>query len=108
MIVTSTNSVSGKKITRYLNIVVGEMVIDAPALKSYLSTMTASSTKSRSRNKLGVIADARAKAIKRMIDEAGSLGADAVVGVKLEHRTVGQGMTMMVITYGTAVKLSSS
>ena len=49
-------------------------------------------------------ADSREEAIKRMIDDAESLGADAIVSVRLTTSMVMQGASEM-LAYGTAVKL---
>jgi uncharacterized protein YbjQ (UPF0145 family) len=47
---------------------------------------------------------ARQIAVKRMVDEAEALGADAVVNVRYASASVMQGAAE-VIAYGTAVKL---
>ncbi len=47
--------------------------------------------------------EARQIAVKRMVDEAKALGADAVIGVKYGSSQVMQGAAE-VIAYGTAVK----
>ena len=51
-----------------------------------------------------MLIEARQIATKRMVDEARSLGADAVVGVTYGSSAVMQGAAE-VIAYGTAVKL---
>ena len=48
--------------------------------------------------------EARSIATKRMVDEAESLGADAVVNIRYASATVMQGAAE-VIAYGTAVKI---
>jgi uncharacterized protein YbjQ (UPF0145 family) len=49
-------------------------------------------------------ADSREEAIKRMIDDAQELGADAVVNVRLTTSMVMQGAAE-ILAYGTAVRL---
>ena len=49
-------------------------------------------------------ADSREEAIQRMIDDANTLGADAVVGVRLATSMVTQGAAK-ILAYGTALKL---
>ena len=49
-------------------------------------------------------ADSREEAIKRMIDDGESLGADAIVSVRLTTSMVTQGAAE-ILAYGTAVKL---
>lgn len=48
--------------------------------------------------------EARQIAVKRMVDEAKAMGADAVIGVKYGSSQVMQGAAE-VIAYGTAVKI---
>ena len=50
--------------------------------------------------------EARQIAVKRMVDEAKTLGADAVIGVKYGSSQVMQGAAE-VIAYGTAVNISN-
>ena len=47
--------------------------------------------------------DARALATKRMVEEAKSLGADAVVGIRYSSAAIMQGAAE-VMAYGTAVR----
>ena len=50
-----------------------------------------------------MLIEARQIATKRMVDEAESLGADAIIGIKFGSSMVMQGAAE-VIAYGTAVK----
>lgn len=50
--------------------------------------------------------EARQIAVKRMVDEAKALGADAVIGVKYGSSQIMQGAAE-VVAYGTAVKYIS-
>lgn len=50
-----------------------------------------------------MLQEARQIATKRMVDEAESLGADAVIGVRFSSSAIMQGAAE-VIAYGTAVK----
>ena len=49
-------------------------------------------------------ADSREEAIQRMIEDANTLGADAIVGVRLTTSMVTQGAAE-ILAYGTAVKI---
>ncbi len=51
-----------------------------------------------------LLADSREQALKRMIDDAIILGADAIVNVRFTTSQVMQGAAEM-LAYGTAVKL---
>lgn len=50
-----------------------------------------------------LLADSREQAIKRMLDDANKLGADAVVNVRFTTSNVMQGAAE-ILAYGTAVK----
>ncbi|MNT76430.1 hypothetical protein D3C72_2154320 [compost metagenome] len=49
--------------------------------------------------------ETREAALRELEDRAKALGADAVVGVRLDFQTVGTGGMMMVGATGTAVKM---
>jgi len=51
-----------------------------------------------------LLADSREQAIKRMLDDANRLGADAIVNLRFTTSAVMQGAAEM-LAYGTAVKL---
>lgn len=51
-----------------------------------------------------LLADSREQAIKRMLDDAKRVGADAVVNVRFTTSNVMQGAAE-ILAYGTAVKL---
>ena len=52
-----------------------------------------------------MLTEARQIAMKRMVDEAAELGADAVVNVRFSSSSIMQGAAE-VVAYGTAVRLS--
>ena len=51
-----------------------------------------------------MLAEARAEATQLMINDAGSLNADAVVNVRYTTSAISQGMSE-ILAYGTAVRL---
>jgi uncharacterized protein YbjQ (UPF0145 family) len=53
-----------------------------------------------------LLAESREQAMDRMIEQAQGLGADAIIGVRLETTDAGQGQATEVLAYGTAVKLA--
>ena len=105
MIVTTTPSIEGHRITRYLGIVTGEAIVGANVFRDLFA---------RVRDIVGgragayehTLADARQTAIEEMIEVATKLGATAVVGVDLDYEVLGaeNGM-LMVSASGTAVVL---
>lgn len=103
MIVTTTPSIEGQRITRYLGIVTGEAIVGANVFRDLFA---------RVRDIVGgragayehTLSDARQTALDEMIEAAGKLGATAVVGVDLAYEVLGaeNGM-LMVAASGTAV-----
>jgi uncharacterized protein YbjQ (UPF0145 family) len=51
-----------------------------------------------------LLADSREQAMQRMMQDAESMGADAVIGMRITTSTVMQGCSE-ILCYGTAVKL---
>jgi uncharacterized protein YbjQ (UPF0145 family) len=105
MIVTTTPSVEGQKITRYLGVVAGEAVIGANIFRDLFAGIR-DVIGGRSGAYEKTLTQARQVAINEMIQEAHELGADAVVGISVDFEGgVHQGTMMMVAASGTAVKL---
>lgn len=52
-----------------------------------------------------LLTDARDEALKRMVEDAESMNADAIVNVRMETSTIANGGSE-VIAYGTAVELA--
>ena len=53
-----------------------------------------------------LLAESREQALDRLLADASQKGADAVVGLRFETTTAGQGQATEVLAYGTAVKLA--
>jgi uncharacterized protein YbjQ (UPF0145 family) len=101
MIVVTTETISGQKTIRTLGIVKGNTVRACHAGEDLMAFM-----KNLVGGELGeyteVIAQAREQAIDRMIDEAKTLGANAVVGLRFSTFYVTHGAAE-IMAYGTAV-----
>lgn len=102
MIITTTPSVEGKRITAYKGIVFGEIVAGIDFIKDFAAGFT-NIFGGRSSSYEGEIIGARDEAIREMEARAHKMGANAVVGVDLDYETMGQGNMVMVIASGTAV-----
>lgn len=50
-------------------------------------------------------ADSREEAMSRMVEDAKKLGADAIIGMRIQSSVIMQGASE-ILAYGTAVKLS--
>lgn len=53
-----------------------------------------------------LLAESREQALDRMIENARAMGADAVIGVRMDATDAGRGLATEVLAYGTAVKLA--
>ncbi|MGE3302529.1 MAG: YbjQ family protein [Hyphomonadaceae bacterium] len=53
-----------------------------------------------------LLAESREQAIDRLVAHAEALGADAVIGLRMDTTEAGQGQAIEVLAYGTAVKLA--
>lgn len=105
MIVTTTQSVEGYKIREYKGIVFGEVVSGVNFIKDFAAGLT-NFFGGRSGSYEGELMEAREDALREMEGRAASMGANAVVGVKLDYEVLGQGGNMlMVIASGTAVTI---
>ena len=104
MIVTTTNSIEGKKITDYRGIVVGEAIMGANIVRDFFAGIT-DIVGGRSGAYESKLQDARETALRELEQRARALGANAVIGVDLDYEVVGDSM-LMVSASGTAVVLS--
>ena len=103
MLVVSTENIYGKEIKESLGLVKGEVVESKHLGRDFLAglkTIVGGEIKGYTE----MISEARQVATKRMIEEAESLGADAIIGVRFGSSAVMQGSAEMIV-YGTAVKL---
>ena len=103
MIITTTNSVEGRKITDYRGIVVGEAIMGANVFRDFFAQIT-DIVGGRSGAYESKLQDARDTALNELEQRAAALGANAVVGVDLDYEVVGESM-LMVSASGTAVVL---
>lgn len=102
MLITTTNTVEGKKIIKYLGLVSGEAILGANIVKDFLASVR-DIVGGRSAAYESELRQAKDIAITEMIDQAKTLGGNAVIGVDLDFETIGQGSMLMVSACGTAV-----
>ena len=101
MIITTTQSIEGRKITAYHGVVVGEAIMGANVVRDLFAGIT-DIIGGRSGAYEQKLADAREVAFKELEDRAAKLGADAIVGVDLDYEVVGDSMLMVSVS-GNAV-----
>ncbi len=103
MILTTTPSIEGKTIKRYVGIVTGEAILGANLFKDLFASIT-DIVGGRSAAYERELIRARQVAFQELEEEAKKLGANAVVGIDLDYEVVGQkGSMLMVSVSGTAV-----
>ncbi|MDR2968023.1 MAG: heavy metal-binding domain-containing protein [Tannerellaceae bacterium] len=103
MLLTTTNTLEGKEITRYFGIVSGETIIGANIVKDFFAGIT-DIVGGRSGSYEKVLKQAKETALQEMAEQASGMGANAVIGIDLDYETVGSGNTMLMVTAaGTAV-----
>ena len=101
MDLSTTNTIPTKDIVTYLGLVKGSTVQTknfARDIGAGLKTLVGGEIKAYTQ----MMSEARQIAIGRMVDEAKALGANAVVGFRLESSTV-MAVASELIAYGTAV-----
>ena len=104
MQLTTTQSIEGKKITRYCGIVAGEAVLGANVFKDMFASIR-DIVGGRSGAYEKELRKAREIAFKELGEQAKALGADAVVGIDIDYETVGKDSSMLMVSVsGTAVK----
>ena len=99
MIVTTTPSVEGRRITEYKGVVFGEVIAGVNFVKDFVAG-------GRSGTYEEELINARQQALDEMEQRAAQLGADAVVGVDIDYEVLGADNGMLMVTAsGTAVRL---
>ena len=101
MLLSTTNTIEGKKIVRHLGIVRGNTIRARHLGRDIIAVL---------RNIVGgeitdytkMMAESREQAMDRMIEEAQDLGANAVIGIQCSTSMIMQ-MAAEIMVYGTAV-----
>lgn len=104
MIITTTDMIPGKKVTKILGVVKGSTVRAKNIGRDFaagLKNIVGGEIKSYTH----LLTQAREEAYNRMANEAEDLGADAVLNVRFMTSMVMAGSAEM-LAFGTAVKLS--
>ena len=105
MIVATTDSLPGRRVTAVLGLVRGN-TIRARHLGKDISAAFKNLAGGEIYDYTKMMAESREQAIDRMIEDAEAVGADAVVGVRFTTSSVMQGAAEILV-YGTAVRCES-
>ena len=105
MLVTTTPTIEGKRITKYVGIVTGEAILGANVFKDVFAGIR-DIVGGRSATYEKELQRARDIALGELQERAQQLGANAIVGVDLDYEVLGQNNGMLMVSAsGTAVVL---
>ena len=103
MIITTTNNIEGYTVKEYKGIVFGEVITGVNFLKD-LGANLRDIFGGRSKGYEDELLKARSEAIEEIQSRAIALGANAIIGIKMDYEMLGQTNSMMMVTCsGTAV-----
>jgi uncharacterized protein YbjQ (UPF0145 family) len=103
MIVTTTSTIEGRPVQKYLGLVTGEVISGANIVRDLFASVR-DIVGGRSGAYEEVLSRSRDEAMQEMCARAQSLGANAVIGVDIDYETLGKaGSMLMVSVSGTAV-----
>ena len=103
MLLTTTATVDGRPVSRYLGIVTGEAIIGANVFRDLFASVR-DIVGGRSGTYERGLAEARETAMKEMEQRATELGANAVIGIDIDYEVLGQNNGMLMVSVsGTAV-----
>jgi len=103
MILTTTPSIEGKRIVKYLGVVTSEAVVGANIVRDLFASIR-DIVGGRTGSYESVLREAKDSAMQELEEYARQLGANAVVGIDIDYETVGSnGSMLMVAASGTAV-----
>jgi len=106
MTITTTDEIEGKRITQYLGLVSGTSIIGTSFVRDFFAKVV-DFTGGRVSTYESELKRARLSAINEMRAEASKLGANAIVGVRIDFEALGEkGSILMVCASGTAVIVS--
>ncbi|HET7055037.1 MAG TPA: heavy metal-binding domain-containing protein [Thermomicrobiales bacterium] len=103
MLMTTTSTLDGMPIQRYLGVVSGEAILGANIMKDLFASVR-DIVGGRSGAYEAELIRAKETALREMESNAAAMGANAIIGIDLDYETLGSGNSMlMVCVSGTAV-----
>lgn len=107
MIITTTNTIEGRKIEAYLGVVFGEVVAGVNIVKDFTAGLS-NFFGGRSGTYEEELINSRSQALNELEQRAIDLGADAVVGLDVDYEVLGSDNGMLMVSVsGTAVRLGA-
>ena len=105
MLITTTPTVEGKKIVKYLGLVTGEAILGANIFKDLFAGIR-DIVGGRSAAYERELKKAKDIAVQEMMEQCRALGGNAVIAVDLDYETIRQTSSMLMVSAsGTAVVL---
>lgn len=103
MLLSTTSTLDGRRIVKYLGIVSGEAIMGANILRDFMAGIR-DIIGGRSAAYEQSLREAKDIAMQEMIEQARAMGANGVIGVDLDYENIGtNGGMMMVTAAGTAI-----
>lgn len=103
MLISTTSSIEGKTIKEYRGVVFGEVINGVNFIRDFTAGI-ANVLGGRATEYEEELIDTRAEALNEMIKRAEKIGANAIIGTKVDYETIGEnGSMLMVVASGTAV-----
>lgn len=104
LLLTSTTTLEGKVITEYCGLVTGESLLGANVYKDLFSGVR-DVVGGRTSHYEEELEKARNIALESMKEKARELGANAIIGLKINYNNLGgtMGNTILIGAYGTAI-----
>lgn len=107
MLIVTTECVPGRAVADVLGLVVGQAVLSSSMLKSFRGGIRDVGS-GRAPSYAADLEAARAQALADLTQAARAMGADAVLGLRMEHHTVGETHNLVLVTLmGTAARLDT-
>jgi uncharacterized protein YbjQ (UPF0145 family) len=103
MIITNTEFITGKEIKEMLGLVRGN-TIQAKSIGKDIKAGLRHIAGGEIKEYTDMLAESREIALKRMIDKAEKMGADAIINVRFMTSSI-MGGAAEILAYGTAVKI---
>ena len=103
MILSTTNSIEGKKVVKYLGLVSGDAILGANIFRDFFASIR-DIVGGRSAAYEKELRKAKDIAIGEMREQAKNLGANAIVGIDIDYETIGTNSSMLMVSAnGTAM-----
>ncbi len=105
MILSTTNTIEGKKVVKYLGLVSGDAILGANIFRDFFASVR-DIVGGRSASYEKELRKAKDIALGEMREQAKNLGANAIVGIDIDYETIGANSSMLMVSAnGTAVVL---